>query len=125
MYKVLFFIFVLLLSCERNYTDNPDNELIYAVKKNDINLLKIAIAKNANLNWQDEKGRTPLHWAAYYGNTEIAKLLIFHGANPYIKDKNGLTPLDIARMNNKIKFFKEITEMVKGVKNDKSSADRH
>ena len=40
---------------------------------------------------------TALHWAAYAGASESAQLLLAHGANPKLKDKEGKTPLDYAR----------------------------
>ncbi len=113
------------LSCSREPINNPDSLLVYAVKKGDINLLKIAIAKNGDLNYRDEKGRTPLHWSAFYGDVETAKVLISHGADISIKDDNGLTPLDIAKINNRKKFLSEINKFLKEVKDDKSSSYRH
>ncbi|WP_293448535.1 ankyrin repeat domain-containing protein, partial [Persephonella sp.] len=48
-----------------------------------------------------EKGGTALHWAVFYGHKEIIKLLLMQGADPLIKDKNGITPIDVARINGK------------------------
>jgi len=36
---------------------------------------------------------TALHWAAFYGKIEIAKLLLDNGANPHVMDKAGETVL--------------------------------
>lgn len=41
-------------------------------------------------------GATPLHLAVGYGFVENVKLLLEHGADPYIKERSGLTALDIA-----------------------------
>ncbi|EAY01404.1 hypothetical protein TVAG_230080 [Trichomonas vaginalis G3] len=41
-------------------------------------------------------GKTALHLAAESQNIELAFILISHGADPYIKDMFGDTPLDIA-----------------------------
>jgi ankyrin repeat protein len=50
----------------------------------------LANAKNVDL---EQKGMTPLHLAAYIGNTDILKVLLDHHANTEARDKRGLTPL--------------------------------
>uniref|UniRef100_A0A4W5M5D5 Uncharacterized protein n=1 Tax=Hucho hucho TaxID=62062 RepID=A0A4W5M5D5_9TELE len=42
---------------------------------------------------QDNEKRTPLHAAAYLGDTEILELLILSGARVNAKDNKWLTPL--------------------------------
>lgn len=51
---------------------------------------------SADVNLQDDKGRTPLHYAAYGWNVLIVKLLLENGADAEIKDMNDETALDIA-----------------------------
>ena len=51
------------------------------------------------MNAKDEEAATPLHWAAYKGHKEIAKLLIAKGANVNAMAGGRLqskTPLDFA-----------------------------
>ena len=43
-----------------------------------------------------QKGFTPLHIAAKYGNVPVAKLLLAKHAEPNVEGKNGLTPLHVA-----------------------------
>lgn len=43
-----------------------------------------------------QKGFTPLHIAAKYGNIKVARLLLQKDANPNAQGKNGLTPLHVA-----------------------------
>ena len=43
--------------------------------------------------WRDDLGRTPLHWAAYYGQTKIVEYLIGIGAPVNATNKWGVTPL--------------------------------
>lgn len=102
--------FILFLSCNRIDTSTPDRMLLTASKVGNIDYVKLAIAKGANLNVKDENGSTPLHWATYYEYTDIIKLLLMQGANPYITDNYGLTPIDVAKFNKKekaLKIFKE------------------
>lgn len=41
----------------------------------------------------DDDGRSSLHWAAYKGNADTIRLLLFMDANQVRQDKNGCTPL--------------------------------
>ena len=45
----------------------------------------------------DELGQTPLHYAAQYGPPQLVRALIQAGANPDMMDKNGMTPVDLAK----------------------------
>ena len=49
-----------------------------------------------------QKGFTPLHIAAKYGNIKTAKLLLEKEANPDVQGKNGLTPLHVATHYNNV-----------------------
>ena len=49
-----------------------------------------------------QKGFTPLHIAAKYGNVPITNILLQKGANPNVEGKNGLTPLHVATHYNNI-----------------------
>jgi len=60
-------------------------------------------------------GFTALHFAAFYGHTEIAKALIDSGADFTIQDKKGFTAYDYARQYN----FNEIVTYIDTVKKQK------
>ncbi|KMZ56706.1 putative protein S-acyltransferase 23 [Zostera marina] len=53
------------------------------------------IIKNygADFDVLDNRGRTPLHWAAYKGCADTVRLLLFRGANQGKQDIEGFTPL--------------------------------
>ena len=66
------------------------------IKNNpNLNLVNDLIALGANLDWQNEENfnRVPLHWAAWGGEVEIARMLIDAGANVNVQDEWGNTPL--------------------------------
>ena len=59
-------------------------------------MAELLIAKGANIDAVDLKGKTPLSHAAYSGYQELAELLISKGANINAIDNKGRTPLDWA-----------------------------
>ena len=58
----------------------------------------------ADVNARDERGRTPLHWAAHYTETPaVIATLLDAGADAKAKDFRGSTPWDLAKDNDKLK----------------------
>ncbi len=47
-------------------------------------------------NKQDDFGNTPLHLAARGGHNKCVAVLLNHGANPTLNNKEGKTPRDLA-----------------------------
>lgn len=56
-------------------------------------VFKAEVARGANADFQDEKGLTPLFFAARQGNKDATEFLLAHGANVNHKSKAGETPL--------------------------------
>ena len=48
----------------------------------------------------NDGGRTPLHYAAFYGKSSIANLLLQANASPTAVDKYGYTPAQDAKQKN-------------------------
>jgi uncharacterized protein len=68
-----------------------------AVKTSDTVTLREIVAANPELlNYQDEKGATPLHWAAERQDLSVVAALVDLGADRNIKDNLGYTPRDTA-----------------------------
>jgi ankyrin repeat protein len=71
--------------------------LVEEIKKDkpNLNLVSDLIVIGANLDWQDNFGRTALHYCGQYDHIEIAKMLIDAGADVNIQHSRGWTPLHI------------------------------
>ena len=78
------------------------------VQENQIEILKYLISKNANVNKQTFKGKTPCYLAARYDRREILKILLENGCDPNIKSSKGTTALDVAQK----KGLKEICDLL-------------
>jgi ankyrin repeat protein len=59
--------------------------------------LELLINLGVHVNYQNENGQTPLHFAVRERVKPVyTEILLKHGANPQVKDKDGYTPLDVA-----------------------------
>ena len=72
-----------------------EDSIIAAASLGNVNAVKKHLAAGTDVNTKDDRGRTPLHWAAYDGRNKIAELLITAGADVNANSDNG-TPLDTA-----------------------------
>lgn len=72
-------------------------EIFHAIRNNDISRVKALLEKDTSLvNFKDDSGRTPLHYAIITGNTGIVELLINHEADLSARNSDGDTPLNFA-----------------------------
>jgi hypothetical protein len=58
-------------------------------------LLSLDSDKTPSIDAVDDRGRTPLHWAANYTALEKMRFLLWHGAIPNHIDENGATAADL------------------------------
>ena len=69
------------------------------VLNNEVEMARTLIMRGANVNVVDKLGMTPLLWAANvdFGDTAMIELLLKSGAKTDARNKDGLTPLELAR----------------------------
>lgn len=61
-----------------------------------LDMAALLIKFNTVVNATDKWGFTPLHEAAQKGRTQLCALLLAHGADPFLKNQEGQTPVDLA-----------------------------
>ncbi len=84
--------------------------IMFAARANHVEIAKILIEANADLNIHGAyAGTTALIWAAQHGSFEIVKLLVENNAKINAKNHKGETALNFANNGN----FKEIADYLK------------
>ena len=89
----------LLLAKGANINAGKWTALHSALDAERFDIVKVLLAKGAVANMRDDKGRTPLHVAAWYAaekNPKVVELLLSEGADIDAKDNNGKTALSYA-----------------------------
>ena len=60
-------------------------------------ILTMLLEHGAEIDWQNDEGFTALHVASLWGRQEVVRKLLELGADPLIRDGDGLLPVDHAR----------------------------
>ena len=75
--------------------DDPDNHgnsiLCVACQNGHKRIAKVALRRECNINFQNKRGNTPLHFCYQYGFQALAEYLQSKGADPEILNKRGLS----------------------------------
>ena len=98
-------VVLVLGSCATGRTVTPLHE---AVRDGQSSRAEAEISGGADVNAQDEEGRTPLHYACGNGDVDMVRLLLAAGADVTIAADDGNTPLHYAADN----CYGEIAEML-------------
>ncbi|KMT09921.1 hypothetical protein BVRB_5g121380 [Beta vulgaris subsp. vulgaris] len=72
----------------------------------------VELGANVNAICKGHDGGTPLHYAAKEGLENTVALLLTHGANVFVKNRDHQTPLDIARKNGRNIVVREIENRI-------------
>jgi ankyrin repeat protein len=65
----------------------------------DVKNVLVLLRRGANIRHRDVGGDTPLHWAVYHKNANVARLLLKKGADMDHKNDKGQTPMQLAAMS--------------------------
>lgn len=78
--------------------NNGDTPLHCAAWSGQLDIVKSLIdSRRADVNIKNDDGWTPLHWASKAGYLDVVQYLVNNRANVDARDKEGTTPLGIAR----------------------------
>jgi uncharacterized protein len=71
-------------------------------RSGNVTVVTSVLQNDVNVNYQGHFGYTALHFAAYLGHVEIAKLLLEAGAAVDMPNDQGGTPLMVAALNGRL-----------------------
>jgi ankyrin repeat protein len=75
--------------------------LHYAATRGHLQMISLLLDKYAYIDAASPNGTTPLMMAAFYGTPPAVKLLLDAGADPLLKNDQGMTAIDFAQKNNR------------------------
>ena len=88
----------LLLSAMTNSRENMISTLCWSIKTGDIEAVERLVNQGVEINEKDPCNATgcrALHYAAMYNRLAVVKLLLKHGADPFLTNHEGRMPIDL------------------------------
>jgi len=89
--------------------------LHYAATNGHIDVMNLLLDENAYIDAASPNGTTPLMMAAHYGTPSAVKLLLEAGADPMLKNDQGLSALDFANRASRTDSAHIISAFVRGM----------
>jgi acyl-CoA-binding protein len=84
--------------------------LMIATDSQQADAVDALLLAGADVNWTDEfDGSTILHCAALLGNERICRALLKAGADPVVKDGDGMTSIQVAKQEGFVKIVQLLT----------------
>jgi ankyrin repeat protein len=87
--------FALENGADPNCATDAYSFLHLAARENDMELIRRLVEMGADVNCTNDLEETPLHWAIYNGCREAGELLYDLGADPSMRESDGLYPADM------------------------------
>ncbi len=103
---------------EARNRETGETALMHAVKRNDVEMVKLLLHHGARADVRSSLGITPIVYSCWKGYTEAVRLLIAHGADPTRPAPDGNSAEDRARDNQ----HAEILEICAAYRNRLSDA---
>jgi ankyrin repeat protein len=88
--------------------------LHYAATHGHLDILNLLLDHHAYIDAQSPNGTTPLMMAAQYGTASAVKLLLEAGADPELKNSQGLSALDFSQRANRLDSTEIIAAFIRG-----------
>lgn len=88
--------------------------MFYGIERNNVAYAAKVLSMNFDPNMHNDKGYTPLAYAAMKGNPRMVELLLRSGANPNMQTKGGDTPAELALRFGHV----QIADMLKRARQD-------
>ncbi len=94
MFKTLKIVSIVIVFLMIDLSFGKAHEIHVAAQKGHLSRIKELLSKDPELlNFRDENGRTPLHWACREGYERVVEYLINEGADVNIRDNNNVLPM--------------------------------
>jgi len=88
--------------------------LHYAASKGHVEMMALLLDNDAYIDAESPNKTTPLMMAAMYGSTSAVKALLEAGADPFLKNEQGLTAIDFAQRVNRAEAAGIIAAFIRG-----------
>ena len=91
------------------WAEDPNAAVLFAAKKHNTGLLKVSLEElGGKVDAADGDGNTGLHWAGWYKDSEVADMMLSHGASTSVVNSMGQTPLHWACMGGDLRCIKAV-----------------
>lgn len=76
-------------------------------------MIQTLILREADINAKDVDGNTPSHFCSEYGHIDCLRFLLLQNPSLFSKNKDGLSPLDVALNKEILEIFQDYIKSVK------------